>query len=518
MESATREIVLTASDGWTLYGTLEVPLAAKDGSPVPAVLLLHGPDHDRDIFASFVYPGLSQLLVGRGIAALRIDCRGRGQSLTDPAGNGSEYHSFTTEQKAAIGNDVIASLEFLRQQPEIDPDRIGVFAEEEAAEWAVTGTDRDASVKAIALLSGRLPDEGQIMLESNPDLPLMCAVSKEDRRGLADMSRAFAGNRNGSSELKLYENLGKGMAMCTLWRYRYPDERGVQFLSRVQGVDTEKIGLVPVDPGNEKPVEEVICNWLATRLDESDADPAIGKQIADGTALAGSDWSADEVSFKSEDGWTIYGTLVVPNERAAGRVPGIVLLHSGAGDRHGFHGLQSLFAGAGIVVLNIDWRGRGKSRGKGRFFDLSKDERENAFLDARAAINYLAAQETVDSNRIAVLGSYLGARMAVTAALGDSRVRALVMLSGYIPSGKERAAIAESDIPMLFIGSRGFGAVTNAMADLQEVTAGRGSELLLYEGGWLGVQLLEADKALGRKVADWVKNRLTSEKLVIDIR
>src|SRR5262249_40863529 len=144
------------------------------------------------------------------------------------------------------------------------------FAEEEAAEWAVTGFDHDAGVKAIALLSGRLTDEGQRVLESNADLPLMCVVSKEDRRGLSDMSRAFAVNRNGSSELKLYKNLGKGMAMCTLWRYRYPDEKGVQFLSRVQGVDTEKIGLVPIDPGNEKPVEEVICNWLATRLGDPD--------------------------------------------------------------------------------------------------------------------------------------------------------------------------------------------------------------------------------------------------------
>jgi len=96
----------------------------------------------------------------------------------------------------------------------------------------------------------------------------------------------------------------------------------------------------------------------------------------------------------------------------------------------------------------------------------------------------------------------------VGAALGDSRIGALVMLSGYIPSGKEREEIAGVNFPMLLIGSRGFSPVTNAMADLCELTQERGSEMIIYDGGALGYQLFEVDESLEQKIVDWVKNKL----------
>jgi dienelactone hydrolase len=285
-----------------------------------------------------------------------------------------------------------------------------------------------------------------------------------------------------------------GTTMFTLWRYRYPDKRGVEFLASQQGVDTEKIGLVPRDPGDEKPIEDVVCNWIAARL------RSLGRFA--------------EVSFKSEDGWTIYGNLLVPDGLEKDeRAPGIVLLHSGASDRYIFHSLERLFVRNGIAVMNIDWRGRGKSREKGNYFRLSREERDAAYLDAKAAVSFLADQPDVDSAKMAILGTYLGAKLAVAAALGDQRIGALVMLSGYIPSGKERDKIARAHFPVLFIGSRGFGPVTNAMADLYELTRDKGSELIIYDGGALGHQLFEVDRALKQRIVDWVKNRLCANSV-----
>src|SRR5262249_30347929 len=196
-------------------------------------------------------------------------------------------------------------------------------------------------------------------------------------------------------------------------------------------------------------------------------------------------------------GWMIYGNLRIPeNIDAETRVPGVVLLHSGWSDRYIFHDLEILFAKHGIAVLNIDWRGRGKSREKGNYFTLPREERDRAYLDAKAAVNLLAEQPEVDSQRIPILGTYLGSKFAMAAAVGDARIGAMVMLSGYIPSGKEREQIAGVPFPILFIGSRGFAPVTNAMTDLYELTRDRGSEMIIYDGGALGYQLFECDQGL----------------------
>jgi dipeptidyl aminopeptidase/acylaminoacyl peptidase len=483
METAQKEISFQTEDGWTIYGSLYLPADASAERTVPAALLLHAAGHDRDAFASFVYPGIAQILATQGVAALSIDWRGRGQSI-----GALEYHSFTDEQRAKIYLDVKAALSFLASQPEIDGERMAVLAEEASADWAVLGSDGDPRVKAMAFISGRFGDGALARLASREQTPVLCVVSKEDKPGFADMSALYARSKSEESDFRLYEDLGIGTTMFALWRYRYPDERGVGFLAK-QGVDTEKIGLVPKDPGDEKPVEDVICDWIAARL------KSLGR--------------LREISFETEDGWTIYGNLLTPGTLEKGeRAPGVVMAHSGLSDRYIFHDLERLFVKNGMAVLNIDWRGRGKSRDRGSFFTLPKDERDRAHLDVKAAVESLAARTEVDAQRIAIVGTYIGAKYAATAALGDSRVGAVVMLSGYIPSGKEREEIAGAAFPILFIGSRGFGAVTNAMEDLYELTRDRGSEFISYDGGALGYQLFEVDRGLEQKIVDWVNQRL----------
>ncbi len=488
MEATEKDVNFQTEDGWTIYGSLHLPALGEPARRAPAALLLHAAGHDRDAFTSFVYPGMAQILASQGVAALRIDWRGRGQSIGE-----REYHSFTDGQRAAISLDVRAALNFMASQPEIDGERLAVFAEEVSAEWAALGSDGDGRVKAVAFISGRLSGKARHALSANKQLPSLCVVSKEDKRGFACMSAVYAESDAPASDIRIYEDMGIGTTMFTLWRYKYPDQKGVEFLSKQQGVDTDKIGLVPRDPGEEKPIENVICQWIADRLKSS-------AQVR-------------EVSFKTEDDWTIYGNLLIPENLSDGeRAPGVVLLHSGWSDRHIFHHLEKLFAQNRVAVLNIDWRGRGKSREKGSYFTLPREDRERAHLDAKAAINLLAEQGEVDAERIAILGTYIGAKYAVGAALGDSRVGALVMLSGYIPSGKERDEIAKVTFPILFIGSRGFAPVTNAMADLYELTRDRGSEMIIYDGGALGYQMFEFDEGLEQRIVDWVKARLTERR------
>src|SRR5262249_44819122 len=153
----------------------------------------------------------------------------------------------------------------------------------------------------------------------------------EDKRGFADMSSVYAASQHRESEFRVYEEMGQGTTMFTLWRYKYPDQKGVEFLSKAQGVDTEKIGLRPKDPGDEKPIENVISDWVVARL------KSLGR--------------LREVSFETEDGWTIFGNLLIPeNLSAEALAPGVVLLHSGWSDRYIFHRLERLFVKSGIAV------------------------------------------------------------------------------------------------------------------------------------------------------------------------
>lgn len=485
MDTTEREVNFQTEDGWTIYGTLHLPVGL--GREAPAALLLHGAGHDRDAFASFVYPGMAQILASGGIAALRIDLRGRGQSIGQ-----LEYHSFSAEQRAKISLDVKAALEFLASQPEVDRDVLGIFAEEVSAEWAVVGSEGDHRVKALAFLSGRLSDTASQLLAIRTQTPTFCIVSKEDKLSFADMSSVYGQSQSPESDFRLYEDTGVGTTMFATWRYKYPDKKGVEFLARM-GVDTDNIGLVPKDPGDEKPIENVICAWMAARLQ--------------------SHGLLREVSFKTEDDWTIYGNLLLPGNLKDGeQAPGVVMVHSGLSDRYIFHNIEKLFARSGAAVLNIDWRGRGKSREKGSFVSLPREERDRAHLDVKAAVDLLAARAEVDSRRIAIIGTYVGAKFAMGAAVGDPRIGALVMLSGYIPNGEEREEIGAVSFPILFIGSRGFAPVTNAMVDLYDLTKDKGSELILYDGGALGYQLFEVDHGLEKKIVNWVTDRLAERE------
>ena len=85
-----------------------------------------------------------------------------------------------------------------------------------------------------------------------------------------------------------------------------------------------------------------------------------------------------QVSFKTEDGWTIYGMLGVP-EGVKGKVPAVVFLHTFAHDSEAYGqylypGLAQIIGGNGVATLRIDFRGRGKSIGEKELHSFSRRE------------------------------------------------------------------------------------------------------------------------------------------------
>ncbi|MFN2533116.1 MAG: alpha/beta fold hydrolase [Pyrinomonadaceae bacterium] len=454
MGQLEREVQMQTEDGWTIYGTFSTPDDIVEGEQLPGVLLLHSSGHDQETFNKhYAIPGLAQMFADRRIVSLRIDWRGRGKSIGK-----QEFHSFNSEQRRKIELDVREAIKFLALQKEVDSNRIAIVAEEVSADAAVLGARGDSRVKLFTLLSGRLSQEAKDYLASE-SIPVVCVVSSDDRPGFVDMSEVYSRSKHPRSDISVHRNAGIGTTMFYLWRHRFP---------------------------HAKPMDEQLADKVSDFL--------------------GPLGSKSEVSFVTEDGWTIYGELSLPAGQRE-KLPAVVLLHTALSDRYVYHDLSAALVRRGMVVLSIDWRGRGKSLTRGKYSELTQAERERGYLDAKGAINYLSSLPVMNPNRIAVLGTDRGALHALNVALDDSRVKALVILTViFTPSQKE--SISSLDIPVLYIGSEGIENVKRDLTDAYHVSKNGGSTLAIFPGSALGYQLLEAHETVQTKIVDWLHSQM----------
>ncbi len=456
-----KEVFFKTEDGRTIYATFSAPEIVNQKAPV--VIFLPSFEHDRAAFGVYrdpgqgrqQYPGLAPVVANKGVATLRLDLRGRGKSR-----GSKELHSFSDEELSQIYLDVRAALAFLETQSSVDTSRVGMIAAGMSAEAAVIGWNGDRRVKAMAFLSGRLSDAAKKLIAANPDLPLLLLVSSEDKHGFADMSDAYFLSKNSETNIEIYDGLGIGTWMLSLFRAKYP---------------------------KEKPLHEAIGEWMTAKL------LTVGRLT--------------EVAFQTEDGWKIHGNLRVP-QTGSEKYPAVILLHSGLSDRYAYHELEIALAGAGLAVLNIDWRGKGESTNKGKYFDLPKVERDQGHFDVKAAVGFLASQSNIDANRIGVLGTVIGAKYAMAAVAEEPRIKTAVVLTGYIPTAKEKAYLTEQKVPVLYVTSRGHGAVTQALIEIYRLTKDKGSELVVYDGGAIGYQLFKLDKNLSPRLVRWMEEKL----------
>jgi len=128
----------------TLAGTLTVP--AGEG-PFPAVLLLTGSgpqDRDETIFGHKPFWVIADRLTRSGIAVLRVDDRGVGDS-------GGSIARSTLEDFA---DDALVGVAFLKTRTKIDPERIGLLGHSEGGIVAPLAASRSSDVAFVVLLAG----------------------------------------------------------------------------------------------------------------------------------------------------------------------------------------------------------------------------------------------------------------------------------------------------------------------------------------------------------------------------
>lgn len=151
---------------------------------------------------------------------------------------------------------------------------------------------------------------------------------------------------------------------------------------------------------------------------------------------AGAPYAAEEVRITTPAGIVLAGTLTVPDQAAAGRVPAIVTISgSGPQTRDGvsvglsgyrpFRQIADTLGRRGIAVLRLDDRGVGGSTA-GPATVTSADLAD----DVRAALAYLRSHPRIDGERLGLLGHSEGGIIGPMVAASDTGLRALVVMAG----------------------------------------------------------------------------------------
>ncbi|MBQ8423311.1 MAG: alpha/beta fold hydrolase [Coprobacter sp.] len=167
------DVMLPINDTITLAGTLTLPAGRRR---VPAVVLLSGTGkQDRD--ASFTghrpFARIADYLSRRGVAVLRLDDRGVGQST-------GVYADATTHDFAT---DALAAVKYLQAHRRIKKSKVGLMGHSEGGAAAMIAAASSSDVAFVVTLAG-LSTDGftSLVLQNNAIIDTYPGFSDEWRR------------------------------------------------------------------------------------------------------------------------------------------------------------------------------------------------------------------------------------------------------------------------------------------------------------------------------------------------
>lgn len=478
-------------DGWTIGGALFLPDPLPQAQ-VPGVVFVGTPGDDLSTAPLLIPPSNYSAAPGApksnpnaelqrlGMASLLIDLRGRGRSV-----GRKDVADFSAKDLHGYQLDIRAAIRFLAMQKNIDPQRIAVVAGGVAAHYAVLEAAANPDSVQALVLSGPLGTAARDQLRSRELLPVYFLADPTDKAGLRDMADAYFETKNPANVFALAN-------------------RGIQ-RNRARNP-------------NEGPEQ-----WLLRNL------AGLGVE--------------SEVSFQTSDGWTLHGKLhMPPGADQRNPVAGVVLVHGARHDRGAFHDLAEDLVKGGLAVLAYDWRGMGESADDEKWFSLDLKvmndpqwiqtygagvypQMTKIYLDVKAAADFLAGREGVEQNRIGLLGATWGTDHVLKAAIGDSRIKSIVLLSpgggGGVPETEMTDYLKTSDVPVLLFSSeedvypggleKGWvGAKTDleVARKLYLLSRSKYSQLIVYQQGLHGSSNFAIQPEERPTIVRWFKEKL----------
>jgi uncharacterized protein len=162
-----------------LAGTLTIPVG--DG-PFPAVILITGSgsqNRNEELMGHKPFWVIADHLSRNGIAVLRYDDRGAGQS----------QNSSSPSTSADFATDVESAFNFLKTNPKIDSKAIGLAGHSEGGLIAPMVAAADDKIAFVISLAGTGVTGEQILYRQNYDLSMASGTKKEEIKATISMSK-----------------------------------------------------------------------------------------------------------------------------------------------------------------------------------------------------------------------------------------------------------------------------------------------------------------------------------------
>ena len=168
---AAETTVRLPSGDWLLVGDLSVP---ESTGPLPAVLMFNRAAGDRTD-----YEGMARALDERGIASLRLDLRGHGESTNLGTFVPGEQNPHPMIRDAE--QDVVAAVEYIKADDRFDPDRIAMVGGSYSGEEMAEASRLIGYVAAYVELSpGSFSDESIAGIDES-GVPWLFVTSRDER-------------------------------------------------------------------------------------------------------------------------------------------------------------------------------------------------------------------------------------------------------------------------------------------------------------------------------------------------
>jgi len=194
-DSTPKPVNLTTEDSLALKATYYPPTNLQLKAPV--LLLVHMVNSSREAWQGFALTAQRE-----GYAVLTIDLRGHGES------DGSPFF----EQ---MDQDLDAAIQWLRNRPEVDSERIGLAGASLGANLALRAGSRFDQVKSVAMLSPGLEYRGVTTIEALQGYgqrPVMFVAAEQDIYA-ADSARTLNSQSLGQHQLQIYPGADHGTAL-----------------------------------------------------------------------------------------------------------------------------------------------------------------------------------------------------------------------------------------------------------------------------------------------------------------